>query len=71
MSSPSFHFSTVGLSVSFWLLRVFVAALELSLLTARGDYSSSRFRGCSLQWLLLFHSTGSGHAGFSLCGAQA
>ena len=66
-----FHFSTVGLSVSFWLLRVFTAAFELSLLTAGGDYSSLQYRGFSLQWLLLFHSTGSRHAGFSLCGAQA
>ena len=32
---------------------------------------SLQYRGFSLQWLLLFHSTGSRHAGFSLCGAQA
>ena len=43
----------------------------LSLIAASGGYSSLRWAGFSLRWLLLLQSTGSRHAGFSSCGSQA
>ena len=51
----------------FWLCRVFDAWFRLSLIAARGDYSSLRFSGFSSWWLLLRQSTGSRRAGFSGC----
>ena len=61
----------VGLSVSLWLLWVFTAALALSLVAAGGGRSSLWCRGFSLPGLLLFHSAGSRHTGFRLCGVPA
>ena len=55
----------------FWLHWVFIAAHGLSLVVASGGYSSLQCAGFSLWWLLLSRSTGSRHAGFSSCGAQA
>ena len=55
----------------FWLCWVFVAARGLSLVAASGGYSSWWCAGFSLRWLLLLHSTGSRHAGFSSCGTRA
>ena len=55
----------------FWLHWVFIAARGLSLVAASGGYSSLRCTGFSLQWLLLFWSTGSRHMGFSSCGSWA
>ena len=37
----------------FWLRWVFVAALGLSLVAARGGYSLLQHAGFSLQWLLV------------------
>ena len=51
--------------------RVFVAARGLSLVVASRGYSSLQCPGFSLQWLLLFRSTGSRCAGFSSCSTQA
>ena len=42
-----------------------------SLVVASGACSSLRCAGFSLQWLPLWRSTGSRHAGFSSCGLQA
>ena len=55
----------------FWLHWVFFAAHGLSLVVARRGYSSLRCTGFWLQWLLLFQSTGSRHAGFSSCSTWA
>ena len=55
----------------FWLHWVFIAAHGLSLVVASGGYSSLQCAGFSLWGLLLSRSTGSRHAGFSSCGAQA
>ena len=52
--------------IYFWLCWVFVAARGLSLVAARGGYSSLRCTGFSLWWLLLLRSTGSRRAGFSV-----
>ena len=43
----------------------------LSLVAARGGYSSLWCVGFSLQWLLLLQSTGSRCTGFSSCGSRA
>ena len=59
------------LFIYFWLLWVFVAAHGLSLVAVSGGYSSLRCTDFSLQWLLLFQSTGSRHVGFSSCGTWA
>ena len=56
------------LFIYFWLLWVFVAAHGLSLVAVSGGYSSLRWAGFSLWWLLLLWSMGSRHAGFSGCG---
>ena len=61
----------VDLFIYFWLRWVFVAACRLSLVAASGGYSSLRYAGFSLQWLLLLRSMGSRHAGFSSCGMWA
>ena len=42
-----------------------------SVVAASGGYASLQCAGFSLRWLLLLQSTGSRHAGFSSCGAQA
>ena len=47
------------------------AARGLSLVAARGGYSSLRCMGFSLWWLLLLRSTGSRCSGFSSCGMWA
>ena len=57
--------------IYFWLHWVFVTARGLSPVAASGGYSSLRFVGFSLQWLLLLQSTGSRHVGFSSCGTWA
>ena len=57
--------------IYFWLRWVFVAARGLSLVVARGGYSSLLCTGFSLRWLLLLWSTGSRRAGLSSCGSQA
>ena len=59
------------LFIYFWLHWVFVAARRLSLVAASRGYSSLRYAGFSLRWLLLLRSTGSRHAGFSSCGTWA
>ena len=58
------------LFIYFWLCWVFVAVHRLSLVAASGGYSSLRYAGFSLQWLLLLRSTGSRLTGFSSCGTQ-
>ena len=55
----------------FWLHWVFVAVRGLSLVVARGGYSSLRWAGFSLWWLLLLQSRGSRCVGFSSCGTWA
>ena len=55
----------------FWLRWVFVAARGLSLVVVSGGYSSLRYVGFSLWWLLLLRSTGSRRVGFSSCGRWA
>ena len=58
----------IYLFIYFWLCWVFVAACGFSLVVVRGGYSSLLCAGFSLQWLLLWQSTGSRCAGFSSCG---
>ena len=58
---------TERLSLSLW---VFIALLGLSLAAVSRAYSSLRYTGFSLQWLLLLRSTSS-RAQFSSCGTQA
>ena len=55
----------------FWLRWVFIAALGLSLVAARGGCSLLQCAGFSLQWLLLLRSMGSRRTGFSSCSTQA
>ena len=55
----------------FWLRWVFFVVCRLSLVAVSGGYSSLQFAGFSLQWLLLFQSTGSRRTGFSSCGLRA
>ena len=59
------------LFIYFWLHWVFVAACGLSLVAVSGGYSSLRYTGFSLRWLLLLRSMGSRCAGFSSCGSRA
>ena len=61
----------IYLFVCFWLRWVFVAVHGLSLVAVSGGYSSLRWVGFSLRWLLLLRSTGSRCVGFSSCGMQA
>ena len=49
---------------------LFVAARGLSLVAARGGYSSLWCTGFSLRWLFLLRSMGSRCAGFSSCDTQ-
>ena len=53
------------------LLWVFIVACGLSLVVVSGGYSSLRWAGFSLQWLLLLRSMGSRYVGFSSCGTWA
>ena len=55
----------------FWLRWVFIAVCRLSLVVVSRGYSSLRWEGFSLWWLLLLRSAGSRRAGFSSCGTQA
>ena len=64
-------FSFFNSFIYLWLHWVFVAVCELSLVVASRGYSSLRYAGFSLQWLLLLWSTGSRCVGFSTCGTQA
>ena len=57
--------------INFWLHWFFIAVRRLSLFVSSRSYSSLRCMGFSLQWLLLFRSTGSRRASFSSCGTQA
>ena len=57
--------------IYFWLCWVFVTARRLSLVEARGGYSSLRCTCFSLRWLLLLRSTGFRRMGFSSCGTWA
>ena len=73
-----FLFLNIYLFIYFWLCWVFVAACGLSLVAARGVYSSLRCVGFSLLWLLLLRSTGSSTQasvvvarGLSSCGSRA
>ena len=49
---------------NFWLRWVFIAVRRLSLVVARGGYTSLWCVGFSLRWLLLLRSTGSRCVGF-------
>jgi len=55
----------MNLCIYFWLHWVFIAVCRLSLVAV--SYSSLRYTGFSLPWLLLLWSTDSRHAGFSSC----
>ena len=46
-------FKFIYLFIYFWLCWVFLAARRLSLVAASGGYSSLRWAGFSLRWLLL------------------
>jgi len=46
---------------------VFIAVLRFSVVAVSGGYSSLRYTGFSLWWLLLLWSTHSNHMGFSCC----
>ena len=61
----------VKIFLFIWLHWVFVAAHQLSLVGARGDYSSFRCTGFSLWWVLLLQSTDSECTGFSGCSMWA
>ena len=54
--------------IYFCLCWVLVAACRLSLVTVSEGYSLLQYAGFSLQWLLLFQSTGSRVCGFHSCG---
>ena len=69
--TPFIFLLLVYLFVSFWLLWVFTAASELSLVAAGGTSSSLQCGGFSLQRLPWSQSTGSRRAGFRSRGAQA
>ena len=71
--TPFFFFFNlfIFIYIYLWLHGVFVAAHRLSLLAARGGYSSLWCAGFSLRWLLLLRSMGSRHAGFSSCSLWA
>ena len=56
--------------ICFLLQRVSVAVFRLSLVTESRGHSLLWCTGFSLLWLLLLHSTGSGHTGFSSCSMQ-
>ena len=71
MDHFSISFFKKDLFIYFWLHWVFTAALRLSLVVLSGGYSLLRCTGFSLQWLLLFRSTGSRHVSFSSYGMRA
>ena len=54
-----------------WLHCIFTDAHRLSFVAAGGGYSSFWCTGFSLQWLLLFQSTGCRHTGLRSCSVQA
>ena len=58
------HLFIFGCGEAWWLH-------TLSLVAASGGYSSLRYTGFSLRWLLVLRNTGSRHAGFSSCGLRA
>ena len=64
-------FFFINLFIYFWLRWIFIAERGLSLVASSWGYSSLRYTGFSLRWLLLLWSTGSGRAGFSSCGTWA
>ena len=64
-------FLKINVFIYLWLHWVFVAVLGLSLVAASGGYSSLRYMGVSLWWLLLLWSMGSRHVGFNSCDTQA
>ena len=68
---PIAFYKFINLFIYFWLCWVFVAACGLSLVAARGGYSSLRCMGFSLLWLPLLRSTGSRDGGFSSCSMWA
>ena len=53
--------------IYFGVCWVSTAALRLSLVVVSRGYSSLRYAGFSLQWLLLLQKTGCRHVGFSSC----
>ena len=57
--------------IYFWLHWVFVAVRGLSLVAASRGYSSLRYVGFSLRWLLLLWSAGSRRMGLNSCGMRA
>ena len=64
-------FKKISLINLFWLRWVFIAACGLSLVVARGGYSSLLCTGFSFQWLLLLWSTGSRCEVLNSCGMRA
>ena len=66
-----FFILKIYLFIYFWLRWVFIDVRGLSLVAARGGYSSLWRAGFSLRWLLLLQSMGSRCAGFSSCGTWA
>ena len=66
-----YFFFFLALFIYFWRSWVFVALRGLSVVAASGGYSSLRYTGFSLRWLLLFRSMGSRRASFSSCGSRA
>ena len=66
-----YFFFFLALFIYFWRSWVFVALCGLSVVAASGGYSSLRYTGFSLRWLLLFRSMGSRRASFSSCGSRA
>ena len=63
----AFSFPPKLFTFYFWLLWVFTAVCGLSLVVARGRYSSSQCAGFSLQGLL---PRAPGQVGFSSCGTR-
>ena len=70
--SSNIYFLKLFILFYFWLHWVFVAALRLPLVVARGPgYSSLQCTGFSFWWLLLLQSMDSRCVGFSRCGTCA
>lgn len=63
--SKEFQFSKEDFCLR--LQYVFVAVRRLSLVSARGGYSSLDYAGFSFQWLVFLRRMGSGCTGFSSC----
>ena len=70
-SSPPKHFIIFLNLFIFGCIGSSLLRAGLSLVAASGGYSSLRYAGFSLQWLLLLRNTGSRRMGFSSCGTQA